>query len=191
VADRDAKRVLTAANDGGTVAGPERAVSLRPDQLRYRLVAARAYEARGSLSGVDLALAQLDRALDLSPRDPIARSEHARLVLERARRNHRRVDAQKARDELEHLRRDDPRNAQVLLRLGVARALTGDDRGAEAAWLDAQRLAPRSAAAPTDLAVLYARQGRTADARAAARRALARDPEALAARDVLRRLDGT
>jgi O-antigen ligase/Flp pilus assembly protein TadD len=190
VADRDAKRVLTAADQGRVVEDADRPARLRPDAVRYRLAAARADEARGSIAGLDLALAQLDDALDVSRRDPVARAEHARLALERARRTGNRDDVRRARDELERLRRDDPRNAQVLLRLGVARALTGDDAGAERAWLAAESLAPRSASASTDLAVLYARQHRRADAERAARRALARDPPAGAARTVLERVRG-
>jgi Flp pilus assembly protein TadD len=84
------------------------------------------------------------------------------------------------------LRHDDPHNAQVLLRLGVARALDGDDRGAQRAWTAAEQLAPRSAAASTDLALLYVRRGDWPAAAAAAKRALDRDPGSQQARDVLR-----
>jgi tetratricopeptide (TPR) repeat protein len=186
VADRDAKRVLERVNATRIVADPARATRLRPDAVRYRLVAARAFEARGSISALDAALDQLDRARHVSPNDPIVRSERARLLLERARRTGNRHDRDVARATLERLRHDDPRNAQVLLRLGVARALDADDAGAERAWRTAEDLAPRSAAASTDLAVLYARHGRWHDAAAAARRALDRDPKSQLAGDVLR-----
>jgi tetratricopeptide (TPR) repeat protein len=89
---------------------------------------------------------------------------------------------------LEGLADDDPRNAEVLLRLGLARALTDDDAGAESAWLAAERLAPASAAASTNLAVAYARGGRRDDAVAAAERALARDPSSERAAAVLENL---
>jgi Flp pilus assembly protein TadD len=72
----------------------------------------------------------------------------------------------------------------------VARAATGDEDGAIAAWRDAEHLAPRSAAAATDLALAYERAGRTAEARAAARRALARQPDGPQA-EHLRELAGT
>jgi hypothetical protein len=156
---------------------PTRAADLRPDQLRYHLVAARAEEANGSSLALDRALAQLDDALDVSPLDPVVRGERSRLLLDRARRSGEARHARVARRALEDLARDDPRNAVVLLRLGVARAAVGDDVGAERAWLRAEHLAPRSAAASTDLALAYERLGRTADARAAARRALAREPD--------------
>jgi Flp pilus assembly protein TadD len=186
VADRDAKHVLVQAANGTVVADPTRAARLRPDAVRYRLAGARAFEARGTIAGLDAATGQLDDALAVSPRDPVARAEHARLALERARRTGNAADRRRARAELERLHRDDPQNAQVLLRLGVARALAGDDRGAERAWVAAEHLAPRSAAAATDLAVLYARRGDWPAAAAAAKRALARDPAASEARDVLR-----
>ena len=61
-----------------------------------------------------------------------------------------------------------PFNAEAWLRLGVAAALAGDDGDAERAWLTAERLAPRSAAASADLAMAYARGGPLGEARAAA-----------------------
>ena len=167
VADRRAKAVLEGDAD------PEAASALRPDVLRYHLAAARALEASGAGGA---ALASLDDALDWSPLDPVVRGERARLLLERARRSGSDDDLGAARRALEDLAADDPRNAEVLLRLGLARALDGDDGGAERAWLAAERLAPTSPSASVNLAIAYDRQGRTAEALAAARRALDRDP---------------
>ncbi|MCU1426534.1 MAG: hypothetical protein JWL83_534 [Actinomycetia bacterium] len=185
LADRDAKQELAAAAAGRFVGDPARPARLRSDAVRYRLVAARAYEARGSVAGLDAALAQVADALGVSPKDPVARAEQARLLLVRARGTRLAADVRRALDALEHLGRDDPNNAEVWLRLGVARVLASDDTGAIAAWRHAEALAPRSAAASTNLAVAYLRRGRLADARAAARRALARDPHDQQARDVL------
>ncbi|MGI8686243.1 MAG: tetratricopeptide repeat protein, partial [Acidimicrobiales bacterium] len=67
--------------------------------------------------------------------------------------------------------------------------LAGDAAGAERAWLAAERLAPRSAAGSTNLALAYARAGRWDDARAAAERALRRDPGDARARGVLDEAD--
>jgi Flp pilus assembly protein TadD len=156
VADRRARDIL--AED---TSDPTGAARLRPDALRYRLAAARRLPPA-------LALDQLDHALDVSPRDPVVRGERARLLLE--------LDPSQARDALQDLARDDPRNAEVLLRLGLAHALTGDTTEAEQAWKRAEYLAPTSAAASTNLAVAYAQQGRWADATSAAHRALARQP---------------
>ncbi|MGQ0520752.1 MAG: O-antigen ligase family protein [Actinomycetota bacterium] len=190
-ADRSARATLAAVARDQPVRDPAAAARLRPDALRYRLVAARAEEASAEPGAERRALAQLARALDLSPRDPVAGAERARLLLNRARRTESPAHVDKARSALEALVRRDPRNAQTLLRLGLARQLDRDGRGAERAWLAAERLAPRSPAASTYLALAYARAGRWDEARAAARRALARDPSDQRARAVMDEADGT
>ncbi|HYD09765.1 MAG TPA: O-antigen ligase family protein [Acidimicrobiales bacterium] len=120
-----------------------RAADLRPDALRYHLVEAAEHRVVGDEAG---ALAALDRALDVSPDDPVVRSERADVLLE--------LDPARALDALEDLVDDDPRNAEVLLRLGLARLRNGDRDGARAAWLDAERLASDSTAATENLARL-------------------------------------
>lgn len=187
--DIAADRASAAALDRG--ADAERAMRLRPDALRYRLVAARAHEVSGSTAGLETAMERLHEARALSPRDPVLGAELGRLLLDRARQTGASADVDEARRHLEALAQSDPHNAETRLRLGLARALDGDDAAAEGAWLVAERLAPRSAAASTNLALAYARLGRADDARAAARRALQRDPSAQRAHDVLRMIDGT
>jgi O-antigen ligase len=189
-ADRAARTTVAAISEG-RIPGPGDAARLRPDAVRYHLVAARAHAAAGTVRGVDRALADVGRALDRSPEDPVARMERCRLLLERARLTEAAPDIARARGALERLQEDDPRNAALLLRLGLAAALDGDHGAAEQAWLEAERLAPRSAAASVDLAVAYARAGRWAEARAAAHRALVRDPGNRQALDVLERAGGT
>lgn len=181
-ADRRAAAALEGDGD------PLAAANLRPDAVRYRLVASRAFEREGRRGD---ALAQLDRADDLSPRDPVVRREQGRLLLDRARSTSIPADIEVAVRFLAGLAAGDPNNAETQLRLGLARALAGDERGAETAWLRAERLAPSSAAASTNLAVAYARAGRTSEARAAAERALVRDPDEPRAAAVLAELDGT
>jgi O-antigen ligase/cytochrome c-type biogenesis protein CcmH/NrfG len=188
-ADRLARRTLATATSSGRDE-PASAAGLRPDQIRYRLVAARVLERQGA-AGLTSALLQIDRGLHVSPRDPVVRHERARLLLARARASGSATELAAARTALVHLAHDDPRNAEVLLRLGLVQQLTGHDAAAERAWLAAERLAPRSAAASTDLALAYARAGRWPEAKAAARRALARDPRNQRARSVLGQADGT
>ena len=174
VADRRARAIV--AEDTSDATGAAR---LRPDALRYRLAAARRLPPAR-------AIAQLDRALDISPRDPVVRGERARLLLE--------IDPPRALAALRDLAEDDPRNAEVLLRLGLAHARTGNTEQAERAWKRAEYLAPKSAAASTNLALAYAQQGRWPAAAAAARRALAREPDNERARAVLEQAgqqDGT
>jgi O-antigen ligase/Flp pilus assembly protein TadD len=188
MADRRAKHELArVAQDEPAMAN---VATLRPDQVRYRLVDARIHEKTATRRGLRRAIADLDHALAVSPRDPVVRTEKGRLLLELAQLGGEKANA---RAHLEQLSRDDPRNAETLLRLGVARDLTGDTTAAIAAWRGAERLAPHSAAASANLAVAYARQGRRAAAAAAARRALARDPHNDVARAVLEQLakDGT
>jgi len=190
-ADRRARATLAAVSRDEAVDEPAASARLRPDAVRYRLVAARAEASGTAPGGWGRALAQVDRALDVSPRDPVAGAERGRLLLDRARLSGDPDHVRAARTALERLASRDPRNAETLLRLGLARDLDGDLPAAEEAWLEAERLAPRSAAGPANLALAYARAGRWDDARAAARRALAREPADSRARQVLRSADGT
>lgn len=175
-ADRRARRTIAAIADSRPVVDGAAAARLRPDAVRYRLVAARAFVAGAGPGARRKALAQLDRALDVSPGDPVAGAERARLLLQQARRTGDVADVAAAVSGLEALIGHDPRNAELLLRLGIALDLAGDAAGAEKAWLAAERLAPRSAAGSTNLALAYARAGRWDEAGAAAMRALRRDP---------------
>ncbi|MFN2609021.1 MAG: O-antigen ligase family protein [Acidimicrobiales bacterium] len=187
-ADRQARNALASLAGGHISAAEreaERAVALRPDQLRYRLAAARAHAASGTDEGMAAALADLRSALRVSPRDPVVTAQRATLLLDRATATGRPADVAAARAALVRLVTGDLHNAELQLRLGVADALGGDDAGAERAWLVAEDLAPASAAAPTDLATAYARQGRWADARAAAERALRRRPGEPRAQEVV------
>ncbi|HZN14287.1 MAG TPA: O-antigen ligase family protein [Acidimicrobiales bacterium] len=190
VADRDARATLAALADQ-RLPGGDRPRQLRPDQLRYHLLAARAAEARGTPSGLNAALADVARGLAVSPRDPVGRAERARILLERARLTGNRRHVAAATAALTALVHSDPRNAEAWLRLGLADALAGDQSGARRAWKIAERLAPRSPAASIDLAVSYAGTNEWPAARAAARRALRRDPGNRQAEEILHRADGT
>ncbi|MBV8959806.1 MAG: O-antigen ligase family protein [Actinobacteria bacterium] len=186
IADQAARSTLSATG----VTHASRAADLRPDQVRYRLVAARAFESEGP-SGLAAAISQLDDAARVSPNDPVVRSERARLLLAQARADGSHAELLTARTALRKLARDDPRDAAVLLRLGVVEQLTGNDAAAETAWLAAEQLAPGSSAASTDLALAYAKAGRWPEAKAAARRALSRDAHDTRAQSVLEQADGT
>jgi hypothetical protein len=170
---------------------PARAAGLRPDVAAYHLEVALEEEAVGSSASLDRAIAAVEEARSWHPRDPVVVAERTRLLVARAQRTQSRRHVDEARVAVEAAVDDDPRNAALLLRLGVVRVLDGDDAGAEDAWIEAERLAPASAAASADLAVLHLRNGRTDEARAAARRALDRDPQNAVAADVLRQVDGT
>jgi O-antigen ligase len=183
-ADRRTRRVLdaVAADRASDVTGARR---LRPDVVRYRLVAARGEEAVGTPSALRRAVAEARAARRLSPTDPVARSEEARLLLVLGELTGDRVDLERAAAALRSIVRRDPYDAAAHLRLGVASLRLGDLEAAAASWRVAEDLAPRSAAASTDLATAYLAAGRREEARAAAERALARDPASPEARAVL------
>jgi tetratricopeptide (TPR) repeat protein len=181
VADRAAKRSLAALGRGQlATAGraAQRATDQRPDVIRYRLVAAGADRAQATPAGFEAALKDLDRALDVSPRDPVVRGERGRVLIDAGR-------FAEARAWMEDLVADDPLNAEWQLRLGVAAARVGKLPEAERAWTAAEDLDPRSPAPAINLATAYADAGRWTEARAAARRAIQRDPTNQQAADLL------
>ncbi|MGH9123617.1 MAG: O-antigen ligase family protein [Acidimicrobiales bacterium] len=188
LADR-AARASTAAlarqDDPAARRLAHQAAGLRPDQIEYWLAAEQADAAPDTPSALTRGLSDLEKALGVSPSDPVVRDERGRLLLERALRSGSARDLAEARADNEQLVAANPYDAEDQLRLGVADAQAGDATGAQRAWLAADRLAPRSASAATDLAVLHAGQGRWAEAAAAARQALARDPGETQARGVL------
>jgi O-antigen ligase len=129
VADRAADAALARHGD------PERAADVRPDVLRYRMVAAR-------LLPTTEALAEIDAALDVSPRDPIVREEQARLLTQLSSETGEDADVAAALDAWEELVADDPNNARYHLNLGAVQQRTGDLDAAVASWRMAADLAP-------------------------------------------------
>ncbi|MBA3654135.1 MAG: hypothetical protein H0W70_08060 [Actinobacteria bacterium] len=122
VADRDARHVLGALADERLPRGTGPA-ALRPDQIRYHLVAARAAGGRQTPSGFAAALARLDDAHGLSPRDPVVENERSLVLLQRAELFGDDASIDAARTALRRLARDDPHNAEVKRRLKAADAL--------------------------------------------------------------------
>lgn len=188
LADRRARAALVALDSGRiTVAEDhaEGAVALRPDVIRYRLAAARAHAASATVEGDAEALDAYDAALKVSPADPVVRSEKGAFLLALAQRTVAPGDISQARAYLEALVSEDPQNAELQLRVGVARALGGDTAGAETAWRFAASLAPRSPSALLNLAELFVRQNLWIEAGDAAEAALQRDPTSERARRLL------
>ena len=133
VADVVADRAADAALGGR--GEPERAADLRPDVIRYRMVAAR-------LLPTAEALAEIDAALDISPRDPIVREERARLLTQLSSETGDDADVAAALDAWQSLVADDPNNARYHLNLGAVQQRTGDLDAAVASWQTAADLAP-------------------------------------------------
>jgi O-antigen ligase len=120
----------------------ERAVSLRPDNVRYRMIAAHLRAATGTLAGIDAAIDQSRRALNWSSRDPIAADSYASFLLERAAITGGDADINAALTAWHELVDRDPVRARWQLQLGRAAALDGDVALARHAWTVAADLAP-------------------------------------------------
>jgi O-antigen ligase len=178
-ADQLAGQALTASVGGGDATALERADSaaaLRPDSIRYPVVAGGVAAATGTPGGIETAVARIDKALDISPRDPILLIRRASYLLDLARNTGSDADLDRALSAWADVAGSDPNNADVQLQLGVVLALAHDAAGAEQAWLRAETLAPASVAPTANLVRLYAAAGLTADARAALDRVRAVDP---------------
>src|SRR5690606_18357998 len=126
-AGQHAARAADALGDldpAATVRHAEAAVRLRPDVLRLHLLHARALEASGHPTTE--ALAAVQAALDLPPGDPIARQEHARLLVVRARNTQLPTHAAPALATIDRYLADDPhRTALQELRVEAAAPAAG------------------------------------------------------------------
>ncbi len=181
VADRmmlTAYRLEAGGNPTAAIATARRAAGLRPDSIRTWLVAAD-LASRGSAPQASTdALVLLESALRLSPGDPALRATRARLLLARAQSSANPTHLDVALAASADLLSTDPVNAQHHLSYGNALILAGDFAGAESEWRRAERLAPSSAVPAMNLTRLYLEQGRTEEATASYRRAVATDPGA-------------
>jgi O-antigen ligase len=141
VADRNAAAAVAAAgrtDTGAAVDHARAAVSRRPDEVRLHLLLARTLIA--DERGTRAALRAVDGALAVSPRDPVARRERARLLVERAAATHLPEDVAAARTDLAALTREDPSNAVLHRLAGQAARLDGDEAAADRAFARAEAL---------------------------------------------------
>ena len=142
-ADRLARTALRAGDTGAA----DRAVHLRPDDLRYRLLSAEVHLDRGTLNNIDAAIAQARRATEWSSSDPFANEELATAMSQRAVATGDSVDITAALEQWQHLVDRDPHRASWQLQLGRAAALAGDTKLAGQAWTTADDLGEPGAAA--------------------------------------------
>lgn len=83
-ADRLARDAIRASDVDVAIKRAEAATRRAPHDIRHRLLLARSHERERSLTGIDRALEGVDAALDISPLEPTARFERARLLSLRA-----------------------------------------------------------------------------------------------------------
>ena len=139
-ADRLARTALRATDHDDAVDAADRAVSLRPDNLRYRLVAAEAHLGRGTLADIDRAISEARRAVEWSSHDPFANDALATAMSQRAGVTGNPDDVAKALVEWQQMVDRDPHRASWQLQLGRAAALAGDTERARQAWVVAADL---------------------------------------------------
>jgi O-antigen ligase/Flp pilus assembly protein TadD len=151
------------------------ATTLRPDSIRYWLAAADARAANGDLQGAD---GRIDRALSISPLDPILLATKGRILLANAASTGSADDIGRAVTFYDKLLAVDPNNGQNQLRAGTVLVLAGEFEDAEKAFLAAADLAPSSSVPFSNLARLYLATGNLDNAVDSYHRALMIDPTA-------------
>ncbi len=149
-ADRLARTALRSTDPDAAIDAARRAVSLRPDDIRYRLVAAEVALDRGTLSDVDRAITEARRATDWSLDDPFATDELATAMLQRAVITGNPEDKSAALAHWQQLVARDPHRASWQLQLGRAAALADVTSVARQAWTIAADLGEPGAQALLD-----------------------------------------
>jgi O-antigen ligase len=149
-ADRLARTALRSRDRDAATDAADRAVSLRPDNMRYRLVAAEMYLDRGTVADIDKAIAEARKATQWSSNDPFAVDELATAMSRRAAITGDHDDVSAALAQWQRLVDRDPHRASWQLQLGRAAALAGDPDLARRAWLVAQDLGEPGATALLD-----------------------------------------
>ncbi|BAN01439.1 hypothetical protein YM304_11250 [Ilumatobacter coccineus YM16-304] len=139
-ADRLAQQAVTATDPEAAHDLAARAADLAPVDVRHRLLAAQVSAARGSLAGVDDALAAIERAVEISPRDPAVRIEQARVLALRAAVTGTDSDRSAARRAWADLVADAPSCARCHRGAGLAAAERGDVDAAEDSLVRAREL---------------------------------------------------
>ena len=144
-ADRLAERSLTITKDDDiddALGAAERAVDLRPDDLRYRSIVIELHRERGTLADIDRALTHAAAALRWSAHDPIALDARATVLSDRAAITGDAADVDAAVAAWQQLVDRDPVRARWQVQLGRAASLAGDADLARHALTAAAALRP-------------------------------------------------
>ncbi len=191
-ADHRAATALDRSADGdhsGALAAADQARTLRPDSIRYHLVAATVAAAAADPDGFEAALDRIETARDRSPADPLLAAHQARILLDAARHSGDDALLAVAREAWRQRTVTDPSHAGHQLEYGVALAVSGDTAAAETAWIAAADLAPGSVAPLRNLATLYLDSGEADRAATMVARALTIAPEDPTLLDLEARID--
>ena len=178
-----------AGDDAGALAAADQARTLRPDSIRYHLVAATVAAEADTPDGYRSALDRIDAARHRSPDDPVLATRQAQILLDVARSSGDDAVLEVALEAWRLRTVADPFNGGTQLEYGVALALSGEVAAAETAWIAAADLAPTSVAPLRNLATLYLETGNTDRAGEVVDRALAIDPDDPALLDLAARID--
>lgn len=143
-ADRAARDAVTSRS----AASAERATTLRPDVARYWLLAAEL--APRTTSGYDSAVANAERAHQITPHDPIVERRLADALTRRAIASGAEPDRVAAFDAWKELAENDANCYQCQLGLGYSAALLSDVTGAIDAFEAATRLEPSGSTEAVD-----------------------------------------
>jgi predicted Zn-dependent protease len=127
----DASEALARGDRDAAASAALEAVDQRPDIVRLHVLAAAALVAdeRGALAGIR----ELDRALDVSPGDPIVLLARARLLVDRAAATQVPAHLDAASAELHRLLENDPNNGALWRESERLAGSRGDAAGARAA----------------------------------------------------------
>ena len=132
---------LAKAGVDGSAPSAERAVTLRPDVVRYRLLAARAATRTPTIAGIEAALEHTAAALEVSPNDPIVLLADANYAFDLARGTGEEADVDAALRRWQALAVD-PNCYRCQLGLGYAAALADNAATARQSFRRAMELAP-------------------------------------------------
>lgn len=146
-ADRLVRSATETADVEQAISDAERAVELDGNDVRLSVVLARSYERRQTLNGVDAAIAEIERAQQISALDPTLRREQARLASLRASITGTADDRGRATSLWAAIVSDAPNCASCQRSFGVALAEGGEVDDAIAALEQAQDLGDDAAAA--------------------------------------------
>lgn len=142
-ANRLERDAMVASADGDTASAinlAERATTLRPDSISYRMTAVQVLLAANTLSAIDSAVRNAEEALEWSNHDPVAVDLWATGLLERAIATGSDVDTQAALAAWQVLVQRDPHRGRWQLQLGKAAAAVGDEELARQSWERAKAL---------------------------------------------------